>query len=143
MKINDLSRIFSYFIYVVTFKEGFSKKYKNIFRYLFQTQFRKHVSVSIVHVRTLFNGVLRRYISEKTENSRKMLSKYQWKSEESGILKVSGHREATVGIDSRSIWRRARRPDNILRLQTFFKKKPVYIHAYPCISALVNAVHVA
>ena len=26
-----------------------------------------------------------------------MLSKYQSKSEESGILKVSGHREATVG----------------------------------------------
>ena len=52
--------------------------------------------MSIVHVTTLFSGVLRRYISEKTENSRKMLSKYQWKSEESGILKVSGHREATV-----------------------------------------------
>ena len=52
--------------------------------------------MSIVYVTTLFSGRERRYISEETEDSRKMLSKYQWKSEESGILKVSGHREATV-----------------------------------------------
>ena len=52
--------------------------------------------MSIVHVTTLFSGVLRRYISKKTEYPQKMLSKYQWKSEESGILEVSGHRETTV-----------------------------------------------
>ena len=52
--------------------------------------------MSIVHATTLFSAVLRRYISEKTEDSGKMLSKYQWKSEESGILEDSGHRETTV-----------------------------------------------
>ena len=54
--------------------------------------------MSIVYATTLFSGVLRRYISEETEDSREMISKYQWKSEESGILKVSGHREATVDL---------------------------------------------
>ncbi len=57
--------------------------------------------MSIVHATTLFSAVLRRYISGKTEDSRKMLSKYQWKSEESGILEVSGHRETTVVTTAR------------------------------------------
>ena len=52
--------------------------------------------MSVVYVTTLFSGRERRYISEETEDSRKMLSKYQWKSEESGILKVSGHQITTV-----------------------------------------------
>ena len=79
------------------FLEGFSKKLSKYFLITFSNTVQRTCFRVLVHVTTLFSGVLRRYISEKTEISRKMISKYQWKSEESGILKVSGNREATVG----------------------------------------------